>query len=39
MYKYLAVEKMEQLYAELRVCCVCDGDNERVYDELEADNE
>lgn len=39
MYKYLTVEKLEQLYAELRVCCVCNGDNEHVYGELEVADE
>lgn len=36
MYKYLTVEKPEQLYAELRVCS---GDNEHVYGELEVADE
>jgi hypothetical protein len=36
MYKYLMVEKLEQLYAELRVCSVCSGDNEHAYGEPEA---
>lgn len=39
MYKYLTVERLEQLYAELQVCGVCDGDNEHVYGELEVDGE
>nr|UVM94021.1 MAG: hypothetical protein [Bacteriophage sp.]UVX79921.1 MAG: hypothetical protein [Bacteriophage sp.] len=39
MYKYLTVEKLEQLYAELRVCGVCSGDNEHVYGELEVADE
>lgn len=39
MYKYLTVEKLEQLYAELRVCSVCSGDDEHVYGELEVDDE
>lgn len=39
MYKYLTVERLEQLYAELRVYGVCNGDNEHVYGELEAEDE
>lgn len=39
MYKYLTVEKLEQLYAELRVCSVSNGDSEHVYGELEVDGE
>lgn len=39
MYKYLTVERLEQLYAELRVCSVCNGDSEHVYGELEAEDE
>ena len=39
MYKYLTVERLEQLYAELRVCRACSGDNEHVYGELEGDDE
>lgn len=39
MYKYLTVEKLEQIYAELRVCSVCNGGNEHVYGELEGDDE
>lgn len=39
MYKYLTVERLEQLYAELRVCGVCSGDNEHVYVELEVGDE
>lgn len=39
MYKYLTVEKLVRLYAELRVRCVCDGDNEHVYAELETEDE
>lgn len=39
MYKYLTVEKLEQIYAELRVCSVCNGDNEHVYGELEVEDE
>lgn len=39
MYKYLTVEQLEQIYAELRVCCVCGGDNAHVYGELEGEDE
>ena len=39
MYKYMTVERLEQLYAELRVCGVCNGDNEHVYGGLEAEDE
>lgn len=39
MYRYLTVEKLEQLYAELRVCSICNGDNEHVYGELEVDGD
>lgn len=39
MYKYLTVERLEQRYAELRVCGVCNGDNEHVYGELEPEDE
>ena len=35
MYKYMTVEQLEQIYAELRVCCVCSGDYKLVYGELE----
>lgn len=37
MYKYLTVEQLEQIYAELRVCCVCSGDYKLVYGELEGE--
>lgn len=39
MYKYLTVETLEQIYAELRVCCVCSGDYKLVYGELEGGDE
>lgn len=35
MYKYLTVEQLEKIYAELRVCCTCDGDHKIVYGEME----
>ena len=39
MYKYLTVEQLEQIYAELRVCRICSGDYKLVYGELEAGDE
>ena len=38
MYKYLTVERLEQIYAESRVCSVYDGDYKLVYGELEAED-
>lgn len=39
MHKYLTVEQLEQIYAELRVCCACSGDYKLVHGELEAEDE
>lgn len=39
MNKYLTVEQLEQIYAGLRVCCICSGDYKLVYSELEVDGE